>query len=112
MSVVGLGALSALPSMPGLDAARGATGTSAANPLAAGASGGGSFTDVLGNALSSLNGQLSSADSSMAAFASGQSADIGSVMIQMQEASLDLKLGTQVRDRLLDAYQTVMRLQI
>ena len=109
---VGLAALSALPSMPGIDAARGTTGTSAANPLTPGTPGSGSFTDALGNALSTLNGQLSQADASMSAFASGQSADIGSVMVQMQEASLDLKLGTQVRDRLLDAYQTVMRLQI
>jgi flagellar hook-basal body complex protein FliE len=33
-------------------------------------------------------------------------------MLQMQEASLGLKLGVQVRDRLLDAYREIMRLQV
>jgi flagellar hook-basal body complex protein FliE len=106
-----LGPLTGLPAMPAIDAARGAA--SAAQPAAVtGDASGGSFTDILGDALGQLNSQLSSADASMAAFASGQSADIGTVMLEMQQASLDLKLGTQVRDRLLDAYQSVMRLQI
>jgi flagellar hook-basal body complex protein FliE len=107
-----LGAISALPSMPGVDAARGATATSASNGAGAAAGGDGSFMNVLGDALSRLNTQLTSADASMAAFSSGQSADIGTVMLQMQEASLGLKMGVQVRDRLLDAYNTVMRLQL
>jgi flagellar hook-basal body complex protein FliE len=34
------------------------------------------------------------------------------VVLQMQEASLQLKLGVQVRDRLLEAYQDIMRLQV
>jgi flagellar hook-basal body complex protein FliE len=106
-----LGPLAGLPAMPAMDAVRGATAASVPAPATGDASGG-SFTDALGNALQQLNGQLSSADASMAAFASGQSADIGTVMLEMQQASLGLKLGTQVRDRLLDVYQSVMRLQI
>jgi flagellar hook-basal body complex protein FliE len=74
--------------------------------------GGQSFVNALGDALGSLNTQLASADASMASFASGGSADIQSVMLEMQEASLSLKLGTQVRDRLLEAYHEIMRLQV
>ena len=108
-----LGPIAALPSMPAVDAARGATGTLAGGAASAqAATPGGSFTDVLGDALGRLNGQLAQADGSMAAFASGQSADIGTVMLQMQEASLGLKMGIQVRDRLLDAYRDIMRLQV
>lgn len=77
-----------------------------------GGSGAGSFLDLLGQAASSLNGDLASADSAMASFAAGGSADLHTVVLQMQEASLGLKLGVQVRDRLLEAYQEVMRLQV
>ena len=73
---------------------------------------GGSFMDAIGDALGQLNSQLSGADAAMASFASGGSADLHTVMLQMQEASLGLSLGVQVRDKLLDAYQQIMHLQV
>jgi flagellar hook-basal body complex protein FliE len=79
---------------------------------AAGAGGTQSFMDVLTNGLSGLNQQLTGADAAMTNFASGGSADLHTVMLQMQEASLGLKLGVQVRDKLLEAYQEIMRLQL
>jgi flagellar hook-basal body complex protein FliE len=82
---------------------------------ASGAAGGGgtqSFMDVLNQGLSGLNSQLTGADAAMTNFASGGSADLHTVMLQMQEASLGLKLGVQVRDKLLEAYQEIMRLQL
>ncbi len=48
----------------------------------------------------------------MADFAAGGSSDLHTVMLQMQEASLGLKLGVQVRDKFLEAYQEIMRLQV
>ena len=88
-------------------------GASGAGPAAADAgSQGGSFMDSLGSALGSLNGQLTGADASMANFASGGSADIHSVMLEMQEASIGLQTGIAVRDKLLEAYQEIMRLSI
>ncbi len=77
-----------------------------------GQSSGGSFLDSLGDALGRLNGQMAQADASMQSFAAGGSADIQTVMLQMQEASLGLQVGLQVRDRLLEAYNTIMRLQV
>ena len=94
------------------------TGPGAASPIGSSGStaetgtGGQSFVDALGDALGTLNSQLASADASMASFASGGSADIQSVMLEMQEASISLKLGVQVRDRLLEAYHEIMRLQV
>lgn len=75
-------------------------------------SAGGSFLDTLGQAFGQLNTQLNAADSTMANFASGGSADLHSVMLQMEEASISLKVGTQVRDKLIEAYQELMRTQI
>ena len=92
----------------GLDTATvGSSGTAGT-----GQTSGGSFLDSLGDALSRLNGQMSQADASMQSFAAGGSADIQTVMLQMQEASIGLKVGTQVRDKLLEAYQDIMRMQI
>lgn len=73
---------------------------------------GGSFLDSLGDALNSLNTQLNSADASMSSFASGGSADLHTVMLELQQASIGLKTGIAVRDKLLEAYQELMRLQI
>jgi flagellar hook-basal body complex protein FliE len=72
----------------------------------------GSFIDSLGEALNGLNAQLTTADASMASFASGGSADLHTVMLELQQASIGLKTGIAVRDRLLEAYQELMRLQI
>jgi flagellar hook-basal body complex protein FliE len=124
MSAIGsIGAITSVLGGAGLGnaGAAGAIGAGAAAPAAspagaaiggnAGATGG-SFMDSLGDAFGSLNSQLVGADASMADFAAGGSADIHTVMLEMQEASLGLKTGIAVRDRLLEAYQEIMRLSI
>jgi flagellar hook-basal body complex protein FliE len=73
---------------------------------------GNSFLDSLSDAFGQVNNQLTAADASMASFASGGSADLHTVMLQMQEASVSLKTAVQVRDKLLEAYQEIMRTQI
>lgn len=90
--------------------APGATGGSGATPGATGDAQ--SFVDSLGDALDRLNGQLVAADAAMADFAAGGSSDLHAVMLEMQQASIGLRLGIQVRDRLLEAYQEIMRLQV
>jgi flagellar hook-basal body complex protein FliE len=99
---------------PGAGAA-GAAGTAGIGSTVGGADAAGagsSFVDSLGQAMQSLNGQLNTADASMADFASGGKADIQSVMLDMQEASIGLKVGIAVRDKLLEAYQEIMRMPI
>jgi len=115
----GIGAISAISSISGVGSASplssiGSTvGASAVDGTASGTSApGDSFLNSLGDALNQLNGQLTSADASMADFASGGSADLSTVMLQMQEASLSLKAGVDVRDKLLEAYQEIMRTQL
>lgn len=73
---------------------------------------GNSFLESLGDAFGQLNTQVTAADASMASFAAGGSADLHTVMLQMQEASVSLKTSVQVRDKLLEAYQEIMRTQI
>jgi flagellar hook-basal body complex protein FliE len=71
-----------------------------------------SFMDALGDAIGQLNTQLTSADQAAASFATGGTADLHTVMLELQQASIGLKTGIAVRDKLLEAYQDLMRLQI
>ncbi len=73
---------------------------------------GGSFLDAIGNALGQLNTQVNGADAAMAEFAAGGSADLHTVMLELQQASIGLKTGIAVRDKLLEAYQEIMRTQV
>ena len=73
---------------------------------------GDSFLNSLSTAMGDLNSQMNAADSAMANFASGGSADLHTVMLQMEEASISLKAATEVRDKLLEAYQEIMRTQV
>ena len=75
-------------------------------------SSGNSFLDAIGNALGQLNTQVNGADAAMSSFAAGGSADIHTVMLELQQASIGLKTGIAVRDKLLEAYQELMRIQV
>jgi flagellar hook-basal body complex protein FliE len=117
-----IGAISAISSVSGISGVGSVSSisnigaTASANAVDGTASGtsspGTSFLNSLGDALNQLNGQLNAADSSMANFASGGSADLSTVMLQMQEASLSLKAGIDVRDKIIEAYQEIMRTQL
>jgi len=123
-----MNAIGAITSIPSVSSLSGISGTSGVNAVsgASTASGAGavdgsttgaqapgdSFLNSLSDAFGQLNTQLTSADASMANFAAGGSADVHTVMLQMEEASVSLKAATDVRDKLLDAYQDIMRTQI
>ncbi len=117
-----IGAITSIPSVSsisgtsGVNAVSGASTTSGAGAVDGSTAGaqapGDSFLNSLSDAFGELNTQLTSADASMANFAAGGSADVHTVMLQMEEASVSLKAATDVRDKLLDAYQDIMRTQI
>jgi len=110
--ISGASGASAISGVNGISGASTLNGAGAVDGGGAGASSGNSFLNSLSDAFGSLNTQLTSADASMADFASGGSADLHTVMLQMEEASVSLKTATAVRDKLLEAYQEIMRTQI
>lgn len=76
------------------------------------ASAGDSFAKVLGNALdqaANLEIQSSKIGQQLAA---GQGADMHSVMIASEKASLAVQLTVQVRNKAVEAYQEIMRMQM
>jgi flagellar hook-basal body complex protein FliE len=120
MTVIGpVPAISSVLSSAGAAAAAPASEVGAAGAPAAATTAGAdpstsanSFLDAIGNALGQLNAQVTGADAAMAQFAAGGSADIHTVMLELQQASIGLKTGIAVRDKLLEAYQELMRTQV
>jgi flagellar hook-basal body complex protein FliE len=103
-----IGGTSSIAGTSGIGANNTVDGTAGAGTQAPGDS----FLNSLSDAFGSLNTQLTSTDAALANFAAGGSADLHTVMLQMEEASVSLKTATTVRDKLLEAYQEIMRTQL
>ena len=70
------------------------------------------FSSVLTSALEQVNSLQNDASGQAQAFALGQTSDIHSVMIAAQKATVALDLATEVRSKVLEAYQQVMQMQM
>lgn len=56
--------------------------------------------------------QIKKADNAILESNTGGSADLHDVMIAMEKADISLKLLVQVRNKAVDAYQEIMRMQV
>ncbi|EST13074.1 flagellar hook-basal body complex protein FliE [Sporolactobacillus laevolacticus] len=71
------------------------------------------FAGALENALGTVNTSQQTANQMVTELASGNSnVDLHNVMIAMQKADVLLKTTVQVRDRVIEAYQEIMRMQV
>lgn len=73
---------------------------------------GGDFSKFLNDALSQVNALQSKADTTSLGLATGKVEDLSGVMVALEKASLSLSLTVQVRDKVLDAYNQIMRMQM
>ena len=87
-----------------------ATGASATSTSASGGSS--SFGQVLSDALEQVDQLQQSADTASTQLASGQSTDLHSALMTVEEASLAMQLTVQVRNKVADAYQEIMRMTV
>jgi len=74
--------------------------------------GGGSFSDVLNNALKELNDAQIKADNLTRDLLTGEIQDIHQVTVAMQEARLTMQLAVEVRNKVVEAYQEIARMQV
>jgi flagellar hook-basal body complex protein FliE len=73
---------------------------------------GASFDNVLGNLVREVNGkQLEAAAASRDMMAGGK-VSLHQAMIAMEEASVSFQLMVEVRNKLLESYQEIMRMQL
>ena len=59
-----------------------------------------------------LNTQLVQAEQGVQQLAAGDAASLHDVMIRMEEARLSFELAVQFRNKVLESYQDVMRMQV
>ncbi len=71
-----------------------------------------SFGDYLGDALTTVNNLENTSTAMNAAMAAGQVEDVSQVMIAAQKADIAMQLTLQVRNKAIDAYQELMRMQV
>ncbi|ADR19693.1 flagellar hook-basal body complex protein FliE [Calditerrivibrio nitroreducens] len=70
-----------------------------------------SFSDVLKKSIEQVNDAQLQADAAIKKAMSGET-DIHDTMIAIQKADVSLKLMMEVRNKLLEAYQDIMRTQV
>jgi flagellar hook-basal body complex protein FliE len=71
-----------------------------------------SFADMLKNALNNVNDLQVNADNLTNDLAAGKTDNIHEVLIAGEKASISLDLTMQIRNKVLDAYNEIMRMQI
>ncbi len=77
-------------------------------PTAAGPS----FAQRIGEGLQELNQQMLATQADLQRLAAGEVENLHEVMVRLEESRLALQLALQVRGRVLEAYQEVMRMQV
>lgn len=73
---------------------------------------GANFGDVLSQAVSGVNTTMQTAEVQKARVMSGDTNNLHQAMISMQEANVAFSLMTEVRNKLVESYQEIMRMQV
>ena len=71
-----------------------------------------SFTALLGKALEPVRATAAEAQVQSVGLLTGQTDQIHSVVLAAEKADLALRLTLQIRNKVLDAYQEIMRMQV
>ena len=95
-------ALARMQPMQGLDKLKAASQTS----------GSADFSAKLNDAVETVSKAQNRADGKLQALASGEDVDIHNTMIALQEADIALRTMVSVRDKVVEAYQTIMNMTI
>lgn len=71
-----------------------------------------SFGDIISKEIDKLNDKHIYADKMVEEFISGEGEDLHSIMIATEEARLSMELAVQVRNKVIDALNTVNNIQL
>ena len=94
------------PGIAGL-AEAGSAGKAAASDSKAG-----SFANVLQDSLGEVNQMQQKADAAITALATGEKVSLHETMIAMEQADVSFRLMMQVRNKIVEAYQEILRMQV
>lgn len=71
-----------------------------------------SFAEVLAGAIRELNSSQLRAEEAVQKFLTGEIQDVHDVIIVLEEAKLTMQLAVEVRNKVIEAYQEMMRMQV
>jgi flagellar hook-basal body complex protein FliE len=74
--------------------------------------GGEGFAAHLDAAVGKVDGAQHTADSALAELASGENVDLHGTMMKLQQADISMRTMVTVRDKVVEAYQTIMNMTI
>jgi flagellar hook-basal body complex protein FliE len=72
----------------------------------------GSFADTLKSAIDNVNQLQKSSDKAAQDLATGRTDNVADVMIATEKADIALRVMVQVRNKIIDAYQEIMKMQV
>jgi flagellar hook-basal body complex protein FliE len=73
---------------------------------------GAAFGDILKDAISTTNELLKQSDQEIQKYMAGESQDLHNTVIAVQKADLSFQMMMQVRNKIVQAYQEIMRMQV
>ncbi len=71
-----------------------------------------SFADILNKSLNEVNELQNRADDSIKSIAEGKMDNIQDAVIAIEKADVSLKLVTEIRNKAIEAYKEIMRMQV
>jgi flagellar hook-basal body complex protein FliE len=74
--------------------------------------GGEGFMEIMNGLTKEVDEKLKTADQKVQEFALGQSQDLHDVVVASEKADISLRFLLQVRNKMLEAYQEMMRMQM
>lgn len=72
----------------------------------------GQFQNVLQNAIGTIQGLQNDASTAVQKFLSGQNDELHTTVLATQRAEMAFELGLQVRNKVVSAYQEIMKMQL
>jgi flagellar hook-basal body complex protein FliE len=73
---------------------------------------GGAFGEILKDAISTVNQLQKQSDQEIQKLMTGESQDLNNTVIAIQKADLSFQMMMQVRNKIVQAYQEIMRMQV
>ena len=108
-AISGLSSVNALQNVSGVAGVSGTNGASASNAITG--AGGEDFASVLAKGLQNVQASQQNADNLAVQVANGTLSDPAQYTMAATEAQLGLQLTTAIRNKAVDAFQEIMRMQ-
>ena len=90
----------------------GISGTKSPAGIGSASEGSQSFADTLKEAISNVNQLQKSADKASQDLATGRTDNVADVMIASEKADIALRMMVQVRNKVIDAYNEILKMQV